>query len=73
MKKKIKETNYLCLFLIGAFLFLSSWEGNAKEGALFRTQGLINPGGNPKAGFVLINEMRIYLNPSPRSWIIAET
>ncbi len=29
-----------------------------------RTQGLINPGGNIKAGYLLINEMRIYIDRS---------
>jgi hypothetical protein len=29
-----------------------------------RTQGLINPGGNLKAGYLLINEMRIYIDRS---------
>jgi len=27
-----------------------------------RTQGLINPGGNPAAGYLLINEMRIHID-----------
>ena len=32
----------------------------AKEAKAIRTQGLINPGGNPKAGYLFINEMRVY-------------
>ncbi len=32
----------------------------AKEANAIRTQGLINPGGNPKAGYLFINEMRVY-------------
>ena len=26
------------------------------------TQGLVNPGGNPKAGYLYINEMRVNIN-----------
>ena len=29
---------------------------------ILRTQGLINPGGNLKGGYLLINEMRIYID-----------
>ena len=29
---------------------------------VFRTQGLINPGGNLKSGYLIINEMRVYID-----------
>ncbi len=34
------------------------------EHNVLRTQGLINPGGDLKRGYLLINEMRIYIDPS---------
>ncbi len=34
----------------------------ATTGNVLRTQGLINPGGNLKAGYLLINEMRIHID-----------
>ena len=55
---------WLCLIL-GAGLMLSFAQlGVTKEGIAMRTQGLINPGGNLRAGYLLVNEMRVYLNSS---------
>lgn len=34
----------------------------AEDGNVLRTQGLINPGGNPKAGYLIINEIRVYID-----------
>ncbi len=51
----------LCVILPGSILFSISSLA-AKDSAVFRTQGLVNPGGNLKAGYLLINEMRVYLN-----------
>ena len=31
-------------------------------GDILRTQGLINPGGNLKGGYLLVNEMRVYID-----------
>ncbi len=42
-------------------LFIPLSLAQAKEASpILRTQGLINPGGNPKAGYLFINEMRVY-------------
>ena len=63
--KRIKiKFSWLCLIMIGGLLFSFAQTGFAKENPVVRTQGLINPGVNLKAGYLLINEMRIYLNPS---------
>jgi hypothetical protein len=35
----------------------------ASGGVLLRTQGLINPGGNLQAGYLVINEMRVHIDP----------
>ncbi|OGP90896.1 MAG: hypothetical protein A2157_05490 [Deltaproteobacteria bacterium RBG_16_47_11] len=60
---KIKYSWRYLIIIGGLFCFLAQ-TGFAKEGPVIRTQGLINPGGNLNAGYLLINEMRIYLNPS---------
>ena len=63
----------LFYFLVGWFILSISplclaGDGNAlrapvsKDIKVMRTQGLINPGGNLKASYLLINEMRIYIN-----------
>ncbi len=63
--KRIKiKFSWLCLIMIGGFFFSSAQTVLTKEELVMRTQGLINPGGNLKAGYLLINEMRIYLSPS---------
>ena len=64
--KEDKRIRYLWLYLmLAAGLILSfAQPGFTKEGIAMRTQGLINPGGNLKAGYLLINEMRVYLNSS---------
>ncbi len=63
-----KDTRIRCLWLyliLSAGLILSfAQPGFTKEGVVMRTQGLINPGGNLKVGYLLINEMRVYLNSS---------
>ncbi len=41
-------------------LLVPLFSAQAKEANAIRTQGLINPGGNPKAGYLFINEMRVY-------------
>jgi len=64
MKKEKIITRCLCLIVFGGFILYSPLAGPAKENAVLWTQGRINPGGNLKAGYLLINEMRVYLNPS---------
>ena len=51
-----------CFILLGWILICSISLAHAKDGKLLRTQGLINPGGNPKAGYLIINEMRVYID-----------
>ena len=43
--------------ILHAFTFCFATDGN-----VMRTQGLINPGGNPKAGYLIINEIRVYID-----------
>jgi hypothetical protein len=50
--------------LIGLFLVLVPELCFAKDSRSVFTQGLVNPGGNLKAGYLLINEMRVYLDAS---------
>ncbi len=50
------------LIVMGNIFFWPSSLSFAKDSVLFRTQGLVNPGGNLKAGYVLINETRVYVN-----------
>lgn len=45
----------LTIYLLPLFCF-------AKDGSVLKTQGLVNPGGNHKAGYLIINEMRIYID-----------
>jgi len=58
-----KSLTFCVIIIIGLTLLLPPGVFG-KEKGLFRTQGLINPGGNLKAGYLLVNEMRIYLDPS---------
>ena len=55
MKKKV-------FILVGWLVFSMASICPGSEGRLLRTQGLINPGGNLKAGYVLINEIRVYID-----------
>jgi len=48
--------------LAGWFILSIAPNCLAASGSALRTQGLINPGGNLKAGYLLINEMRIYID-----------
>lgn len=55
----------LC-FLLGSFIILISSVTMASESDVMRTQGLINPGGDLKSGYLLINEMRIYIDQTTK-------
>ncbi len=48
--------------LLGCLILSMTSICSAADDSVLRTQGLINPGGNLKAGYLLINEMRIYLD-----------
>ena len=51
----------LCI-TVGLFFLCGVPSTLATSGNVLRTQGLINSGGNLKAGYLLINEMRIYVD-----------
>lgn len=48
--------------VVGWFLLSFTPMGLAAEDNVIRTQGLINPGGNLKMGYLFINETRIYID-----------
>ena len=48
--------------LIGLCILCLASISLGSNGSVLRTQGLINPGGNPSAGYLLINEMRISID-----------
>jgi len=50
------------LILTGFFILFPALLGFAKEGNVFRTQGLINSGGDPRSGYLFINEMKVYID-----------
>jgi len=52
----------ICGLLIGGFLLCAVPPLLGGDVGLFGTQGLINPGGNFKAGYLFINEMRVYID-----------
>lgn len=49
-------------FLIGWAILHATPFCLAGDLNVLKTQGLINPGGNPKAGYLIINEMRVYID-----------
>ena len=53
-----------CLILTGAIVLCLPRAAFLKDSPAIVTQGLINPGDHLKAGYILVNEMRIYLNAS---------
>ena len=57
----IKGYATLCMTL-GLFFLCGVPSSLAAHGNVIRTQGLVNSGGNLKAGYLLINEMRIYVD-----------
>jgi len=60
---KTKILGMIICILTGWFiLFMASNCFAASGNVLLRTQGLINPGGNLRAGYLLINEMRIHVD-----------
>jgi hypothetical protein len=61
MKKKRIGIQVVSL-LIGCLILSITSICSAADDNVLRTQGLINPGGNLKAGYLLINEMRIYVD-----------
>ncbi len=63
---KNKITRGQLLFLIGWGILLSTPLVFATESHVLRTQGLINPGGNFKSGYLFINEMKIYIHKTTR-------
>lgn len=60
--KNWKFKKYGVYILVGWVIFSMTTFCLAKERGLLRTQGLINPGGNLKSGYLLINEMRVYID-----------
>jgi len=52
---------YICLLVVCLMILLASFCLAAEE-RVIRTQGLINPGANLKAGYLFINEMRVYID-----------
>jgi hypothetical protein len=48
--------------LIQLFILSIALPSFGADGEVMRTQGLINPGGSLKTGYVLINEMRVYID-----------
>jgi hypothetical protein len=60
---KIIESRIRFVYGLAAWLFLLITPVCfGAEYNILRTQGLINPGGNLKGGYLLINEMRIYID-----------
>jgi len=66
MKETKIRTRFGCALLIGGFLLTVGVLSEAREGQIFWTQGRINSGGDLNSGYLLINEMRVYLNSSTR-------
>lgn len=64
MNRRMNASPWLWRILIGVFLLLIPELCFTKETRPLFTQGLINPGSNLKAGYLLINEMRVYLDSS---------
>lgn len=54
--------------LIGGIILLDAHFGFTKDGNIIRTQGLINPGGDSKAGYLIINEMKVYVDKQTEIW-----
>jgi hypothetical protein len=54
--------------LIGWIILFAVHLALAKGNTVLKTQGLINPGGNPKAGYLIINEMRVYVYEKTELW-----
>lgn len=59
-ERRIRIQKWLTVIGWTLILLIPLSLAQAKEGNPIRTQGLINPGGNPKAGYLFINEMRVY-------------
>ena len=60
---KTKTLVIIICVLVGWFILSIAPNCFAASGSvLLRTQGLINPGGNLKTGYLLINEMRIHID-----------
>jgi hypothetical protein len=51
---------------IGCLILFSATLGFATNSHVLKTQGLINSGGNLKAGYLLINEMKIYIDKTTK-------
>jgi hypothetical protein len=64
MNRKRGASSWLWPILTGILFLLIAEPSFAKESRSVFTQGLINPGGNLKAGYLLINEMRVYIDSS---------
>jgi len=59
---KTKKLGMIVCILAGWFILSVTANCLATTGNVLRTQGLINPGGNLKAGYLLINEMSIHID-----------
>lgn len=51
---------------MGGFILSATQMSFALEGRLMCTQGLINPGGDLKKGYLFINEMRVNIDQKTR-------
>ncbi len=60
MKIMTSRMGLVCGLIAGFILSVTPFCFGAEYN--LRTQGLINPGGNLKGGYLLINEMRIYID-----------
>lgn len=59
---KWKSRIALCSLLIGCFVLFAAHLGLAKGSEVLKRQGLINPGGDLKAGYLIINEIRVNID-----------
>ncbi len=64
MNTNKNSPRWLWPILIGFLVLVAPGFSFSKDNRLVFTQGLVNPGGNLKAGYLVINEMRVYLDPS---------
>jgi len=62
MKNRKRRFKWFTLIGLIILLYQSPLSLAATGGNVLRTQGLINSEGNLKAGYLLINEMRVYID-----------
>ncbi len=52
----------VCCLIGWVLLYASPLSLARADVSMLMTQGLVNPGGNLKAGYLIINEMRVYID-----------